>query len=1267
MLNVIPRFINDKYDDKASQGSFECSALFIDIAGFTSITEVLMGRGKEGAEDVSDLINRIYRPLIDSVYRGGGFVTGFAGDGFTAIFPDSKNDNSTLSAFNTAREMQSILQKRRRFKKLTDMGLSITARIGISRGCTSWHILGSGQQKAYLFAGDVIIDCATAMNCCKPGEILLDNNALNSISDEEVNAAFPGGKSSVTDRLSRVKKSIVSKFVPDEVIHYPLTGEFRDVASVFTKITLTKGIEELDSFITTSLGYAGYYGSYCNGMFLDEKGLHMLTVFGAPVGYEDNVRRAVNFAIAIRNEFEKSVSTGITFGTAYAGLVGSQKRGTYTVLGKAVNLAAQLMQHSQPGEILMTGKAVDSSKEDFILLEHSEISLKGRPDTIKSYNVVKKKYRPGNRLFENRIFGRTDESAQLLANCEPIFRGCFSGITYIYGEAGIGKSRIVSELLEQLESRVDSIVLQCDSIHRNSFHPFVYGLKNYFHQSEQNSREQNNQYFEDNFRMLIKVLKLTRDERKDDILSELTRTKSFIAALLGHFQDDSLYSQLQPKDRHTNAIAAIKVFLKALSLMQPLVIVQEDLHWIDEDSQKVYKAILRNISDYPIAVVAVSRYRDDSSRPTINTPETTPVDVIALRRIPVKEVKELINDRLDISAKDELLDLIDKQAEGNPFYIEQFCMYLMENNLIVQSNRGDSSVVDGIEIPEGIRSIIIARLDRLSRELRELVQNASVLGREFDVAVLSLMLKSGDIGDLVLEGESRAIWAAVSEMLYIFKHAILQTVAYDMQLRRRQRELHVLAAKALERLYADDKTRYKEIAYHFEKAENTGKTVEYLQKAYEYSRSEYKLVEARELLERLVNHPGSKKDIAKHYINLGRLSFSLGDWDSSVEYYETAILIADAAGLYREKAIHQAGYAGHIALTADLDKVYKLANEALTYGKKADDSEVISHALSSLGLMEQNQSKFGTATDIFEQSLDHANITGMPDLISYSIFNLSGSCMMVGQNEKAIKLMKKGLELAEDINNLGLVVQYHIHLGQTYLFQKKYNNARDHFEEALPVAKLIGGYHNIARAQGALGSLYFYLGDYDRSFEYLTDEVEICEECGNTLMLLYSLYNLAETNVYRGDYATAEKQIVQALGYARDRNDILYEGVLTYLKARIQYETGNYKTGAELNDKALPLIESMQWRDGVFQSKLLKVKLISVNDEEAAKTYLLSMAEEYKESEYTGYINYELFRIDGNDECRRIALKEFTELYENEGQSRTYKGLIEELKKQEVL
>ena len=1261
MLNVIPRFINDKYDDNVLQGDFECSALFVDIVGFTSITEILMERGKEGAEDVSELINKIYRPLINYVYRGGGFITGFAGDGFTAIFPDTEDENSTMSALNAARQMQSTLKKQHRFRKLTDMGHSITARIGISQGRTSWRILGCGQEKAYLFAGDVIVNCADTMNRCKPGDILLDKHALDSIGNDGDYAVGSAGKSSGTYRLSRVKKNIVGKFVPDEVIHYPLTGEFRDVASVFIKVTSSLSDDELDNFITATFRYAGYYGSYCNGLFLDEKGLHMFMVFGAPLAYEDNVLRAVNFAAAARNDFKESISIGITYGTAYAGLVGSQKRGTYTVLGKTVNLAAQLMQKSAPGEILIAGKAVDSAEEHFLLHEHSEISFKDKPENIKIFNVVKKQYRPGKQLFENRMFGRSDELAQLVSDCEPIFCGSFAGIIYLYGNAGAGKSRIASELQEQLENRIDSIVLQCDSIHRNSFHPFIYGLKNYFHQSEQNSSKQNNQYFEDNFRMLIRTLKLTSDERKDDILSELSRTKSFIAALLGHFQEDSLYSQLQPKDRHTNAIAAIKAFLKALSLIQPLVIVQEDLHWIDDDSQKAYEVILRNISDYPIAVIAVSRYRDDFSTPMLNAPESTPVNVIALKRILTKSVKELINDRLGISASDELLELIDKQAEGNPFYIEQFCMYLMENNLIKQSSRGDSSIVDGIEIPEGIRSIVVARLDRLTRDLRELVQNASVLGREFDIEVLSLMLKSGHIRDLVVEGESKAIWSALSEMLYIFKHAMLQSVAYDMQLRRRQRELHKLAAGALERLYADDKTRYKEIAYHFEKAEYVKKAVEYLYKAYGYSNSEYKLDESRELLERLVKHPAGKEDVAQYYQDLANVCFALGDWDSSKEYYKTSIRLFDDAGSYRNKAICQAFYAGNTALTPDLDEACKVADEALAYGKKVADLEIISYALSSLGLVEQNRSKHETAIDIFEQALGHADILGKPDLILHSIFNLSGCYMMVGQNDKAIIFMKKGLALAEDINNFRFIAEFQSHLGQTYMFLKKFITARNHMEKALSAAMKVGAYHHIAMALGALGSLHFYLGDFSRSSEYLAKQVEICEECSNTIMLTTALYNLAETNIFRGDYAAAEKQIARALEYARDRNDALYEGVLTYLKAQIQYETGNYEAGTELNDKALPLIESMQWRDGVFHSMLLKGKLISVNDMEAAEAYLLLMGNEYTEPEYTAYINLELYRINGDDEFRRTALKEFTELYENEGQSRTYKRFIDEL------
>ncbi|MBD3277286.1 MAG: hypothetical protein GF388_03215, partial [Candidatus Aegiribacteria sp.] len=219
MLNLIPRFIHDKYRENSLQGDFECSALMIDITGFTGITDLLMERGKEGAEDVSELINRIYRPLIDSVYSGGGFITGFAGDGFTAIYPKTEDSNSALSALITARQMQSTLQKRNGSEKSLDPRYSITARIGISRGRATWQILGSSRKKTYLFAGDAIASCTNALKSCKPGDVLLDEKALSSIENEGSNALADNGKSFASAHQGRVENSIVRRFVPDEVIH----------------------------------------------------------------------------------------------------------------------------------------------------------------------------------------------------------------------------------------------------------------------------------------------------------------------------------------------------------------------------------------------------------------------------------------------------------------------------------------------------------------------------------------------------------------------------------------------------------------------------------------------------------------------------------------------------------------------------------------------------------------------------------------------------------------------------------------------------------------------------------------------------------------------------------------------------------------------------------------------------------------------------------------------------------------------------------------
>ena len=167
-----------------------------------------------------------------------------------------------------------------------------------------------------------------------------------------------------------------------------------------------------------------------------------------------------------------------------------------------------------------------------------------------------------------------------------------------------------------------------------------------------------------------------------------------------------------------------------------------------------------------------------------------------------------------------------ERAGGNPFFAEQIVLYLRDEGLLEHCRRmaGMCARRRCTRAPASdVRTIFIARLDRLARQVREVVQTAAVLGREFEVTVLSHMLQHEDVHLHVAEAEAAAIWSALTELRYLFKHVLLRDAAYDMQVRARRGGLHQLAGHALETVYADDlPPHYGELAYHYETAYQAG-------------------------------------------------------------------------------------------------------------------------------------------------------------------------------------------------------------------------------------------------------------------------------------------------------------------------------------------------------------------------------------------------------------------------------------------------------------
>ncbi|MBD3286930.1 hypothetical protein GF359_09820, partial [candidate division WOR-3 bacterium] len=448
MRNVIPRFIHERYEKGIFEGSFDSATMFVDISGFTSITETLMKKGTEGAERLSSMLNGVFNPTIYEVYRRDGFITGFSGDAFTAVYPGK----DPLKPLSSALAIQEKFTRNRPDSKQDNL----TVKIGLSYGHVQWGIVTSGQNTAYYFRGEPVSGCAKVIEDAGAGQIVLDDNLYNALpllSTEPGKIIIEPPESRTETELAILNQSILEKFVPAKILTSKRSGEFREVAPVFISFREIPNFFETPQFVEIVLDKAFEYGGFWSSLNFEDKGPSLLVLFGAPVAYENNIRRAVDFALAVRKEFRFVIRAGITVGTVYAGVVGSPKRSTYTALGDVVNLAARFMMAADWGDIWTSAEVKERLKASYSTEDKGIHEFKGKSHPVQVYRLKDPHMRAAGELFTGRMVGRESELEKAASFTESCLEGRFGGVINVYGEAGIGKSRLLYELAENLEDR----------------------------------------------------------------------------------------------------------------------------------------------------------------------------------------------------------------------------------------------------------------------------------------------------------------------------------------------------------------------------------------------------------------------------------------------------------------------------------------------------------------------------------------------------------------------------------------------------------------------------------------------------------------------------------------------------------------------------------------------------------------------------------------------------------------------------------------------
>ncbi|MEL7021217.1 MAG: adenylate/guanylate cyclase domain-containing protein, partial [Bacteroidota bacterium] len=712
MKNLIPPFIQQKYVAAERKGRFLAYTMFVDLSGFTPLTEALMQRGKEGAEQLSQILNNIFAPLVKLVYEQGGIIPYFAGDSFTAIFRASEEVITVARFLQTAQQIRQFFQK----NEFVFENFVIGIKIGLSYGEVKWGIIGE-EHLAFYFRGAAIQQAADSQIKAKTQEIVIDHSlhqllpATAPVSPsryphfyllmpEEVPQMssllrdyFPLEHSQIENPVVAIEERTARCFLPASVLHYHQAGEFREVVSVFISFEGIKSHKRLKQFATVVLDEMYNFSGYFKEIDFGDKGGVLFGFFGAPVSFENNVDRALEFILSIQDKLrplQKAAGLkfriGITTGTAFTGIVGGEERCQYAAVGNRVNLAARLMTYANWGEVSVD-KGIQKNRH-FRFKHKGDILYKGIRGNVPTYIFLGRNVE-NSPSFTGMLIGRTTELRRLTQFALPITKTAQGRVVEIYGEAGIGKSRLAFELHKNLKQQeeVTWLTAQTDQILRKPFNPFIFLLKHYFEQSPDHTTAHNQSNFDKNIAWLHSELRAISPPQYQQLEKELRRTSSILAALVGLSSTDSLWEQLDAEGRYRNTIQAISNLLIVESITAPLVLNLEDAQWLDTSSKELLADLVKQIAPYPILLIISSRYRDDGSTFDLLDKKSIqkyklPYHLIYLKTLHPNALKLFAQDKLGGNISTTLHELLVRSTNGNPFYLEQILEYFNETQFL---------------------------------------------------------------------------------------------------------------------------------------------------------------------------------------------------------------------------------------------------------------------------------------------------------------------------------------------------------------------------------------------------------------------------------------------------------------------------------------------------------------------------------------------------------------------------------------------------------
>ena len=1000
-----------------------------------------------------------------------------------------------------------------------------------------------------------------------------------------------------------------------------IEGERKQVTVVFTDVSGFTAMSErldpeevhaiMDRAFEVILAAVHHYEGTIN-QFLGDG---VMALFGAPIAHEDHASRALSAALAIqrnlqplRDEVKQRhgrdflMRIGINTGPVVVGAIGRDLRMDYTAVGDTTNLAARLLNVAKPGQIVVS-RYTQHLRDGFFLFEDlGEFEVKGKTHPVRAYALTGE-VRGQTRLEVSKargltpLVGREAELARLHA-AQRRAAGGQGLVLLVVGEPGQGKSRLLYEFLRALAT-TGIIEASCLSYGASMpYHPILEALRRYFGLTEGIAEEEIRR------RLAERLTALGLDEASAvDLLSHF----------LGVAVPPGFLARLQAAQLKEQTLALLQAIFLEASERRPVVLVVENVHWIDPSSAEFLRSLADAVPLHRFLLVL-------TARPGLAASVVPPVaETIALGGLEDDDRRRMVLALLGArSASEDLFAIVLSKAEGNPLYVEEIIRQLRETDgLVVEDGHAALRVAD-VRVPATIHDIIAARVDRLGEPLKLSLQGAAVIGRQFAVPLLGRAL--GTNGELAGRlGELYALdfvfpAASEPELVYSFKHALTQDVVYDGLLVRRRRQYHEAVGAALEELSAGRLDEVAELlAHHFARGENVEKAVDYAilagEKAQRRWANQEALAHFEAALARLASMPDTEANRLRRIdavVKQAEIKFALGRHAEHIEALEGIRGLVETIEDPQRSAAWYC-WAGHLhSLTGSPPEVpIAYCRRALEIAEASGLEEYGAFARCSLTHVSvvagdlRGAVAAGTwAVPVFER---HGNLWWA----SRTLWGLSGAFNAIGDWNRSLECCQQGLAYGQRLGDLRLKVVGVFRTGSTQILRGDVQAGLRHCDEALTLSSPLPFDTAMIKAVRALGLVK--AGDAAAGIAEMREAAAWFERSQLRYTRSVVALWLAEACLRHGDRAEARALVDDVLATSREVGYRHLEGVALRLLGESLVATDPEAARGHL-DAARRMLEEVDARNDLGKALAARAALHRTLGEHSEARQLIEQA-----------------------------------------------------------